>query len=266
MNEILEKRSARARTPRASATPRSTHTAPATARQVSPDSELFRDIGKILHCASSTDEKHPYSGESDRLLAIATMLAFTASRENGSTEEAYDIIACINAARLVPGDVESLERTTHIEAAAGKLAILLEAEPGQVLRTGVQRPHHPQEGKRTNDFTPAQLRELYRQACLHMECASYVLASRAKATPDSSIVAARDLLDAFCEVAQARLDSEEVGDLLTGDLPDISRDLEIALALLECLAVMNDDGVLHGVTHLLRCAQRIADGNLGVLE
>ena len=79
-------------------------------------------------------------------------------------------------------------------------------------------------------------------------------------------MAARELLDAFCEAAQARLDSEEVGDLLTGDLPDISRDLEIALALRECLAVMNDDGVLHGVTHLLRCAKRIADGNLGVLE
>ncbi|WP_339557449.1 hypothetical protein [Comamonas sp. MYb396] len=129
----------------------------------------------------------------------------------------------------------------------------------------MKRPAHPKEGPLSNGFTPNQFKQLYNHAFQHMECARYVLADYADRVQDGVTIAARDMLVAFCDSARARLEQEEVGDLLAGSLPDLSRDLELALSLLECLAVSNDDGVLHGVTHLLHSAQRIAEGDKGVL-
>jgi len=107
-----------------------------------------------LTTACGTPEQHARSGESDRLLTITAILATTAARKNGSSDDAYDIVACINAARLVPGDVESRERTKYIDAAAAKLASILDCHDSLVLRKGVKRPNHPEEGPPSNGFTP----------------------------------------------------------------------------------------------------------------
>lgn len=265
MNKVIDQRLAKARAPKAKATAQTTPAASAAANPVTRESMLFRDIGNMLTTACGTPEQHARSGESDRLLTIAAILATTAARKNGSSDDAYDIVACINAARLVPGDVESRERTKYIDAAAAKLAIILDCQVDQVLRKGVKRPAHPEEGPPSNGFTPNQLKQLYNHAWQHMECANYVLDDYAERVQDRITLAARDMLVAFCDSASARLEIEEVGDLLAGSLPDLSRDLEIALSLLECLAVSKDDGVLHGVAHLLQSAQRIAEGDKGVL-
>lgn len=265
MNKVIDQRLAKALAPKAKATAQATPAASAAANPATRESMLFRDIGDMLTMACGTPEQHACSGESDRLLTIAAVLATTAARKNGSTDDAFDIVACINAARLVPGDAESRERTKYIDAAAGKLAIILECQVGQVLRKGVKRPAHPQEGPPSNDFTANQLKQLYNHAWHHMECAKYVLDDHAERLQDGITLAARDMLTAFCDSASARLELEEVGNLLAGSLPDLSRDLEIALSLLECLAVSKDDGVLHGVAHLLYSAQRIAEGDKGVL-
>ena len=272
MNAVLEKPSAKARGRKAvPAAPASTPTPLASAAAT-----LFAEVGDFLALASGTDEDHAFSGESDRLLSIGAMIALDAAKGKYSNTNAentvYDIAACINSARLVPDDDESVERTLHIENAAQRLAGITGMQVHQMIFTDVPRPTRtPAPAPSTEPvhsrmhFTQEQLKELYQQAYVHIECANEVLIHYAKNADDGAIFALRDLLDVYLEQAKDRLSNEEVGSLSSGDLPDLSCDLARILALLGPHATLNDDGVLHGVDHLLSSAKRIVDGDLGVL-
>ena len=101
-------------------------------------------VSNALLTAASTDEPHRHSGESDRLLRMASDLASDAAnsgKRGGEAQNiAYDIAALINAARLVPGDTESVIRSHQIGIAAEHLAAIADSDVGGMIFTNVPRP------------------------------------------------------------------------------------------------------------------------------
>lgn len=273
MNAVLEKPTAKARGRKAApAAPASAPTplAPAAAT-------LFAEVGDFLALASGTDEDHAFSGESDRLLSIGAMIALDAAQgkfSNTNAENtAYDVAACINAARLVPDDDESVERTLHIDNAAQRLAAIAGMQVHQMIFTDVSRPtRSPAPAPLTEppighkQFTEDQLNDLYFRAYVHMDCARMVIFQYAENANSEEVFALRDLLDSYCETAKTSLDTKDAGTLISGPLPDLSADLSKIINLFHIVNDDNrDDGVLHGVNYLLMSAKRITDGDVGVL-
>jgi len=92
----------------------------------------FGILEVLLQSASKTDEPHQWSGDSDRLLALAADLAGKAHTNTPGLDDAqrvaYDIAALIKSAKLVPGDSESAERTDLLNQAAVQLNWLTECD------------------------------------------------------------------------------------------------------------------------------------------
>lgn len=107
--------------------------------------ELFNTIDLAPDRAGLTDEPHEWSGDSDRLLRIAAFLTERDAGRSYNAEQAecgaYDIAALIKAARLVPGDTESQQRTELLAAAEASLVLL--TEDAECLTTGATRPTAP---------------------------------------------------------------------------------------------------------------------------
>jgi len=272
MNAVLEKPARKARVPKAGPAPA------VQAPKISAEQAMFEEAGDFLIDASETDEAHGPRAESDRLLRIAAMIAYDASkgRLSNTTAEntAYDAVACINAARLVPGDAESVERTALINSAAKRLAVIVGGSADEFIFTDVPRPADPQkkssasasatvpavEGKQ---FTKDKLKELHWQAFGCMTNAYSVLVHYAEHAEDSAIYAARDLLESYLSKAEPKAgDDAEIQVEMT----DMYTDLTKIFALVFALATSNGDNVMHGIAELLSCAQRIADGDKGVLD
>lgn len=240
------------------------------------DAALFREAGEFLKDAAEIDKLHERSGESDRLLRIGGMIALRAAEGVLSSPwvdaTAYDVAACINAARLIPGDVESAERTELIASAAERLAALTECKAEDVVRIDVPRPSWPpraaqQPATNGKQFTDEQLKELHWRAYVNMDCARSVIFHYAEHANSEEVFALRDLLDTYCQATDEAMKAKETGNLSSGPLHDLSEDLSKILHLFYIVNDDNrDDGVLHGVEYLLQAAKRIADGDLGVLE
>ena len=109
----------------------------------------FGILEVLLQSASKTDEPHQWSGDSDRLLALAAELASKAHNETPSADDAerlaYDIAALIKAAKLVPGDVESAERADLLNQAAVQLNWLTECDEAgsNCIEVNAARPKVP---------------------------------------------------------------------------------------------------------------------------
>lgn len=95
-------------------------------------SVAFGIIEAELHAASRTDEPHDWSGDSDRLLRVASELAGIARIHTPDLDDAqrlaFDIAALVKASKLVPGDCESTERCELINQAAVQLNWLTECD------------------------------------------------------------------------------------------------------------------------------------------
>ncbi len=267
MNAVLEKPPAKARVRKAApAAPASAPTPLASA-----SATLFAEVGDFLAQASATDEPHGFSGDSDRLLSIGAMIALDAAKgkySNTNAENtAYDVAACINTARLVPDDDESVERTLHIDNAAERLAIIASTPVHQMIFTDVPRPTRtpaPASESKHKHFTQAQRKELHRLAYTYMECASSVISQYAEHANSEEVFALRDLLGTYCESTDEAIKAAEPGD---GPLADTSADLSKIINLFN--AVNHDersDQILHSVNYLLMSAKRIVDGDEGVLR
>ncbi|MEG0922688.1 MAG: hypothetical protein RSG22_14935 [Comamonas sp.] len=265
MNAVLEKPLTKARARK---------TAPAAAV---PAPALFEEVGDFLAEAAGTNEDHAFSGDSDRLLSIGAMIAFDAAKgkfSNTTAENtAYDVAACINAARLVPEDSESVERTVQIDNAALRLEIITGTAVHRMIFTDVRRPSRqdsepavPAPVKGAKEFSEEQYNELYWQAYVYMDSARSVLFQYAEHASSEEVLALRDLLDMYCSTAHATFEAKDAGNLSSGPLPNLSADLSKIIHLF--YAVNDDgrdDGVLHGVNYLLKSAKRITDGDEGVL-
>lgn len=198
MTAVLEKRPTKARGNKA-----------LLAKQPAPSTtetaNLFEQAGNVLQAASGTDEAHGYRCESDRLLRIAASVAFDAASgklsSTTSANTAYDIAACINAARLVPGDAESAQRTSLITCAAESLAAITGDEVRKMIFDDVPRPSAPPRVS-TPPSTPAPAHPaaVYSQmpAAMHDELSMHLLSA------DAVVFALEDLFSGVSTLKEPR--------------------------------------------------------------
>ncbi|APE47817.1 hypothetical protein BO996_08080 [Delftia sp. HK171] len=129
---------------------------------------LFQQAAEALQQAAMTAEDHRHGGESDRLLRIASGVARSAAQADSSRDLrdlqdiAFDVAACINAARLVPGHAESAPRSGLLGQAAQALSQISETPADHIVfpRTTLARL----QAQSVADPVPAQWRDLARQA------------------------------------------------------------------------------------------------------
>lgn len=222
---------------------------------------LFEMVAQCLRDASLTDEPHKFSGESDRLLRIGSHIALEASKMGSPDHhenEAYDVAACINAARLVPDDVESAVRTALIDTAAVALASIAVTTPEQIVFADVRRPSRT--GKPTVMLTRDQIMAMHFDAMCWMGCAKAVLELYAASADSAAIFGLRDLLSTYYAKVQESEARDEVGDFIDGILPDMSCSLDCIVDLITTVLIDHDEVALHGVAYLLEGAKAIADG------
>ncbi len=133
----------------------------------------FGQVELLLKEALAINEVHLWSGDSERLLLVASGLAGEARANPPTGHEiesaAFDIAALVRAARLVPGDEESPPRTALINQAAAHLNWLTECDMGSedCCDPGVSRPTAPGAAPRNQTSYPseeAECLELARQA------------------------------------------------------------------------------------------------------
>lgn len=138
---------------------------PSHKKVAAADRALFLQAAQALQQAAMTDENHRHSGESDRLLRIASGVARRAAQAGASRElsnMAFDVAACINAARCVPGDAESGPRSALLAQAAQTLSRISDTPVDHIVfpRATLARL----QAESAADPTPSQWRELARQA------------------------------------------------------------------------------------------------------
>ncbi|KEH14048.1 hypothetical protein GY15_08920 [Delftia sp. 670] len=263
MNAVAEKPQARRK---AGAVASSSAATPA-AHQSAPTFEeccaLFRMASQALHEASRTDEPHGFSGESDRLLRIGSGIALQASTANKEEHEsaAYDVAACINAARLVPGDTESAARTAFIATAAAALSQVTGDAPEQIVFTDVKRPQ--KRGKHPFEPTEKEIEDTHFDAMCWMGCAKAVLEFYAKHSDSDLVLGISDLVAMYYQKSEAEgyeMGPGTRGDLITGPLPAMG--VRIGAALEVVYKVNDDDIMLHSAAYLLERAMHIAGGEL----
>ncbi|KAF1047317.1 MAG: hypothetical protein GAK34_02234 [Delftia tsuruhatensis] len=129
---------------------------------------LFQQAAEALRQAAMTAEDHRHGVESDRLLRIASGVARSAAQADSSQDlqdpqnMAFDVAACINAARLVPGHAESAPRSGLLAEAAQALSQISETPADHIVfpRDTLARL----QAESVADPAPAQWRELARQA------------------------------------------------------------------------------------------------------
>lgn len=258
--------------PKAQAASSRTKATPAAAAPQS-NKRLFVSVAELLRQAWLAAAPHDYSGESDRLLRVAAVLADIAPEDEPPGQgqnRAFDIAACINAARLVPGDTESAERSAYLAQVGVILAEIADTTPNDILRTNVPRPRLPDQNRVATDrkapkITSSEASELHFDAMRHFGCAKYVLDLYAEHAGSAHIYGMRDLLGFYYAQADEKADSPEAGDFANGILPDLSCSLE---NLMSVIGFANgeggmDDGLVHAVEYLLRDAKAIADGERG---
>lgn len=124
MSEVIT-RPVKTETQRAKAPSKAVAKASLPVTSPDPVKVAFSIIQVFLDEASSTDEQHSLSGDSDRLLRIAHNIADAAMIRTPNAEDAegvaFDIAALIRAAKMVPGDSESDQRRDLLDQAAVQL-------------------------------------------------------------------------------------------------------------------------------------------------
>ena len=93
---------------------------------------VFERASSLLRDASWTVEDHLWSGDSDRILEVAADTLYHKAPLATTIDEArtfaFDATALIKAARLVPGDTESPQRTALLERTAQELHLIIGTE------------------------------------------------------------------------------------------------------------------------------------------
>lgn len=126
---------------------------------------LFQQAAEALQQAAMTAEDHRHGGESDRLLRIASGVARSAAQADSSRDLqdiAFDVAACINAARLVPGHAESAPRSGLLGQAAQALSQISETPADHIVFPRATLA--TLQAQSVADPVPAQWRDLARQA------------------------------------------------------------------------------------------------------
>ncbi|EPD39202.1 hypothetical protein HMPREF9701_03167 [Delftia acidovorans CCUG 274B] len=263
MNAVAEKPKARRKAGAVASSPTATPAVHAPAPTFEESRALFRMASQALHEASRTDEPHGFSVESDRLLRIGSGIALQASTANKEEHEsaAYDVAACINAARLVPGDTESTARTAFIATAAAALGQVTGDTPEQIVFTDVKRPK--KRGRCSVTPTEKEIEDTHFDAMCWMGCAKAVLEFYAEHSDSDLLFGISDLVAMYYQKSEAEGDAMGPGtrgDLIAGPPPNLSAKIAAAL---EVVHKANDDDImLHSAAYLLERAMHIAGGEL----
>ncbi|TDF26193.1 hypothetical protein EZI45_18915 [Delftia tsuruhatensis] len=263
MNAVAEKPQVRRKAGAVTSSPAATPAAHQSTPTFEECCALFRMASQALHEASRTDEPHEFSGESDRLLRIGADIALQASKANKEEHESatYDVAACINAARLVPGDTESAARTAFIATAAAALSQVTGDTPEQIVFTDLKRPK--KRGKHSVTPTEKEIEDTHFDAMCWMGCAKAVLEFYAEHAKSDLVLGLSDLVAMYYQKSEAEGDAMGPGtrgDLIAGPLPAMSARIGAAL---EVVYKANDDDImLHSATYLLERAMLIAGGEL----
>lgn len=251
MNAVAEKPQLRARP--ANAVP-----ARKAAEAAAPTHEkckaLFQTVALCLQQASQTNETHAFSGDSNRLLGIGASIAQAASKADtpeNQESDAYDVAACINAARLVPGDTESTARTAFIATAAAALGQVTGDTPERIVFINLLRSSAPEAPPSKKLFNAA-----FDEATCWLSCASGVMDFYASNSDSDLMIGLSDLIRHYVE--SAVVPGQPIGDYRDGPLPDLSVKLAAAKEVVE--AANDDDIMLHAVSYLLEHAMNLAGG------
>ncbi|ROR02114.1 hypothetical protein EDF72_1232 [Delftia acidovorans] len=263
MNAVAEKTQARRKAGTVTSSPTATPAAPQSAPTFEESCALFRMASQALHEASRTDEPHGFSGESDRLLRIGADIALQASKANKEDHESatYDVAACINAARLVPGDTESAARTAFIATATAALSQVTGDTPEQIVFTDVKRPQ--KRGKPSITPTEKEIEDTHFDAMCWMGCARGVLKFYAEHSNSDLLFGISDLVAMYYQKSEAEGDAMgpgTCGDLTIGPLPDLTVRIAKALGVID--KANYDDIMLHSAAYMLERAMSIAGGEL----
>jgi len=219
---------------------------------------LFDQLADILHQAWQTDEAHQHSGDSNRLLQVAELIASDAQnpewpRDLKST--AFDIAALIRAARLVPGDEESVLRSALIQDAGDVLSQIAGSSTTSLIKPDARRPavltHHPE----------PRPRDAYARAvaiCLRAEA----LMSLCMESVNSDLFAAgKTILDGALDAGE-----QAENDGTAEDAKDFARALRQSLAVLEATAnainpatKADEECAVYGIVTLIQTAKDMVD-------
>lgn len=226
--------------------------------QVPTNAMMFDRLADLLHQAWQTDEAHQHSGDSNRLLRVAEWIASDAQNPewpHGLKSTAFDIAALIRAARLVPGDEESVLRSALIQDAGDVLSQIAGTSTTSLIKPDARRQavltHQPE----------PRPRDAYARAV--------AICVQAKALMDLCVEAVNsDLFAAGKTIFGGAIDAGEQAenDGTVEDAEDFSRALCQSLAVLEATANTLDSATkadaecaVYGIVTLLQTAKDMVD-------
>lgn len=219
---------------------------------------LFDRLADLLHEARQTDEAHQHSGDSNRLLRVAEWIASDAQNpewDHPIRNTAFDIAALIRAARLVPGDEESVLRSALIQDAGDVLSQIAGTSTKSLITPDARRP-----ALLVGEPEEARPRSVYARAgsiCLQAKA----LMSLCMESVNSDLFAAgKTILDGAIEAGE-QAESDETAE--AGE--DFSRALCYSIAVIEAVAeaaaYRSEAGpAAYGIVTLLDTAKDMVDG------
>lgn len=215
---------------------------------------LFDRLADRLHEAWQTDEAHQHSGDSNRLLRVAEWIAADAQNPEWGhplRSTAFDIAALIRAARLVPGDEESVLRSALIQDAGDVLSQIADTSTRSLITPDARRP-----ALLVGEPEEARPRSVYARAgsiCLQAKA----LMSLCMESVNSDLFAAgKTILDGAIE-AGGQAENDETAE--AGE--DFSRALCYSIAVIEAAAYRSEAGpAAYGIVTLLDTAKDMVDG------
>ena len=235
-----------------------------------PIKVAFCIIQTLLDEASTTEEQHAWSTDSDRLLRMAHNIADEASVRTPSAQDAeelaFDIAALISASKLVPGDSESEKRRELLDQAAVQLNWLTKCDTVGIncIDPGAPRPpapnaksvpaHQPQARQQGTE----RARELANAAICHIEAAKTVLEMLTNDNAGDEVHAVARLTDALWEVHASTDETEDIGTSCAGAFSDLQRELSIVLSVADMVR-QQEDGPMCAVAYLLEDASRLME-------
>ncbi|RYF32076.1 MAG: hypothetical protein EOO23_00360 [Comamonadaceae bacterium] len=235
----------------------------------------FAIVEVTLQAASATDERHEWSGDSDRLLRIAHTIAGEAATHLPETEDvegvAFDIAALVRAAKLVPGDVESDERRESIEQAAVQLNWLTGCDEAGSNCIDPRAPRGPSPVFRSAGSSacveaptaaPAKdserARDLANAAICHIEAAKGVLDLLQDSDVPDEVYAVSRLMEMLWDTGSDLDEVTDIGLPYLGPFADFQRELCILIAITD-LVRLKEDGQMCAVVYLLRDASPLME-------
>lgn len=219
---------------------------------------LFDQLADILHQTWQTEEAHQHSGDSNRLLRVAEWIASDAQnpewpRDLKST--AFDIAALIRAARLVPGDEESVLRNALIQDAGDVLSQIAGSSTTSLIKPDARRPavltHQPE----------PRPRDAYARAVAICMQANALMSLCSEAVSSDLFAAGGIILGGAIDAGE-----QAENDGPAEDAEDFSRALCMSLAVLEAVAntldpatKADEECAVYGIVTLLQTAKDMVD-------